>query len=177
MKRQYVFAVSGVKNSGKTHLISDLIRHFREKGMTVSVIKHDGHDFEPDVPDTDSFLVRKAGAEGVAVFSGNRMMIIKERPVASEKELIRAFPESDLIILEGFKHSEYPKIEVIRKENSRTPVCDAAWLIGIVTDLEREELPAEYQETVLYGFDQCGQLAEDLMARHAGGKSPKEVKP
>lgn len=51
MKEQRIFAVSGVKDSGKTTLISRLIPHFKRKGLSVSVIKHDGHDFIPDVPE------------------------------------------------------------------------------------------------------------------------------
>ena len=78
MKKQHVFAVSGVKNSGKTTLIERLIPLFAAENLSVSVIKHDGHDFVPDVPDTDSYRLRNAGAQGVAVFSGRRMMIIRQ---------------------------------------------------------------------------------------------------
>ena len=118
MKKQHVFAVSGVKNSGKTTLIERLIPLFAAENLSVSVIKHDGHDFVPDVPDTDSYRLRNAGAQGVAVFSGRRMMIIRQCGEISERELMRAFPDSDVIILEGFKYSEYPKIEAVRRDVS-----------------------------------------------------------
>lgn len=36
----------------------------------------------------------------------------------------RIFPEADLILLEGFKYSTYPKIEIIRKGNSAESVCN-----------------------------------------------------
>ena len=92
MKEQRIFAVSGVKDSGKTTLISRLIPHFKRKGLAVSVIKHDGHDFIPDVPGTDTYRLRSAGAQGAAVFSGSRAMVIKDDVTVSEKELIREFP-------------------------------------------------------------------------------------
>ena len=71
LKRPAVLAVSGAHNSGKTTLLEKLIPLLRARGLKVGVIKHDGHDFTPDVPGTDSFRLREAGAEGVAVFSGS----------------------------------------------------------------------------------------------------------
>ena len=67
LKRPAVLAVSGVHNSGKTTLLEKLLPVLRSRGLKVGVIKHDGHDFTPDVPGTDSYRLREAGAEGVAV--------------------------------------------------------------------------------------------------------------
>ena len=54
-KKQFILAVSGVKNSGKTTLITKLLPGLKKRGLQVAVIKHDGHDFEADVPGTDSW--------------------------------------------------------------------------------------------------------------------------
>lgn len=183
MKKQYIFAVSGVKNSGKTRLIAKLIPYFQSKGMTVSVIKHDGHDFEPDVPETDSYRLRKAGAEGVAVFSDSRMMIIKENRTPSSRksleeqvrEAVKAFPGSDVIILEGFKHSSYPKIEVLRKGNSIEPVCGAKDLMGLVTAFSPEELPEKYRNIPIFDPDECGRLAESILKYLSEGRPQAEI--
>ena len=70
LKRPAVLAVSGVHNSGKTTLLEKLLPVLRSRGLKVGVIKHDGHDFTPDVPGTDSYRLREAGAEGVAVYFG-----------------------------------------------------------------------------------------------------------
>ena len=67
LKRPAVLAVSGVHNSGKTTLLEKLLPVLCSRGLKVGVIKHDGHDFTPDVPGTDSYRLREAGAEGVAV--------------------------------------------------------------------------------------------------------------
>lgn len=45
----YIFAVCGYKNTGKTTLITKLIPVLARHGYKAAVIKHDGHDFEPDV--------------------------------------------------------------------------------------------------------------------------------
>ncbi len=129
-----VAAVSGVKNSGKTTLVEGLIRELSRRGLQVAAIKHDGHDFVPDVPGTDSYRYGAAGACGYAVFSSERVQVVRRRSVTAE-ELIAAFPEADVILLEGFKDSPWPKIEVVRSGNSSAPVCDPATLLAVATDL------------------------------------------
>lgn len=109
IKKPLFYCISGYKNSGKTTLITKLIPELIGRGYKVAVIKHDGHDFEPDVPGTDSFRHREAGAYGTAVFSGKRMMITKECTGIDETILAKAFPEADIILIEGLKHSHYPK--------------------------------------------------------------------
>ena len=59
-KGQLILAVSGVKNSGKTTLIASLLSKLKQKGLKVAVIKHDGHEFEADIPGTDTWSLRDA---------------------------------------------------------------------------------------------------------------------
>lgn len=109
-------AVSGAKDSGKTTLIERILPILVKKGLKIATIKHDGHDFEPDVPGTDSFRHRTAGAFASAVFSKRRYMVSRELEpgeAVDETVLSGLFPEADLILLEGFKASDYPKIEVV----------------------------------------------------------------
>lgn len=131
-----LIAISGIKNSGKTTLIIKLISKLTNLGYKVATIKHDGHDFEGDVEGTDSYRHKEAGAYGTAVFSKSKFMIIKEQNNISEKELIEHFKEADIILLEGFKYSKYPKLEVVRKEISKNYVSEKETLIAIATDLD-----------------------------------------
>lgn len=118
-----VLAVSGAHNSGKTTLIEALLPRLRARGVRTAVIKHDGHDFTPDVPGTDSFRLREAGAEGVAVFSSMRYLLYEAVPT-DERVLIGHFAATgyDLVLLEGFKNSSWPKIEVVRGAAGGGPV-------------------------------------------------------
>lgn len=104
-----IYAICGYKNSGKTTLITKLIPLLNEKGYKVATIKHDGHDFVGDVPDTDSYKHKKAGAYGTAVFSNYRFQIVKETQGITELDLMKFFPEADIILIEGMKNSKYPK--------------------------------------------------------------------
>ena len=107
-----ILAVSGVKNSGKTTLIQRLLPYLAESGLRVAVIKHDGHRFEADPSDTDTGRYFAAGAYAAAIFDGEKYKRIERRRV-EEKDLIAQFPEADLILLEGFKRSAWPKLEVV----------------------------------------------------------------
>ena len=123
LKRPAVLAVSGLHNSGKTTLLEKLLPALRSRGLKVGVIKHDGHDFTPDVPGTDSYRVGEAGAEVVAVYSVQRYLLTEAFRL-TEQDLLALFERHgyDLVLLEGFKDSGWPKIEVVRREISDTPV-------------------------------------------------------
>lgn len=131
---QIIFAVSGVKNSGKTTLVEKLVSTLVGKGYQVAAIKHDAHSFDADVPGRDSYRHRAAGAYGTAVFDQEKYMVIQNGQQTIEG-LIGMFPQADIIILEGAKQTAWPKIEVVRGGNSQQPVCDPATLIALATDL------------------------------------------
>lgn len=128
-----VIAICGVKNSGKTTLIENLIPRLSQKGCRVAVVKHDGHQFQPDVPGTDSHRLSQAGAAGVGIFSSSRYMVVQEHPITFH-EMLGFFPAADLILLEGGKHSAYPKIELVRSAVSAEPVCSPGALMALCTD-------------------------------------------
>ena len=88
-----------------TQFVAELVRG----GCKAAVSKDDGHDFESDVPATDTYRHQKAGAYGTAVFSDHRFLNTKEYQGITERELFAAFPEADIILIEGLKNSPYPK--------------------------------------------------------------------
>ena len=166
MERKRIVAISGVKNSGKTTLICRLLEIFKEKGLRVAVLKHDGHDFEPDVPGTDTYRQLQAGAYGTVVFSKGKYMLVKQQPQITEKELLEFFPEADLILLEGFKYSNYPKIEIVRKGNSAESVCNPKRLMAIATNLGAEEREALSipEDVPLFELDNAKSIAEFILS-------------
>lgn len=91
-KKQRILAVSGVKNFGKTILITKLLTELKKRGLEVAVIKHDGHDFQADVPDTDSWKYAQAGACGTCVFSEQKHMVIKYYRPEELGEMLSGIP-------------------------------------------------------------------------------------
>lgn len=129
-----VFAVSGIKNSGKTTLIEKLVRRLTARGLRIGVIKHDGHEFEADREGTDSYRHKQAGAENVIVYSKTKLMMIKDQPSPQLETLLSYQQDMDVIILEGMKFSDYPKLEIVRKCISKESVCKKETLLALVTD-------------------------------------------
>ncbi|MCD8301295.1 MAG: molybdopterin-guanine dinucleotide biosynthesis protein B [Clostridiales bacterium] len=161
-KKPAVFAISGIKNSGKTTMITKLIPIFNSMGLKTAAIKHDSHGFDPDVPGTDSYRHRSSGACGTAIYSDELSMIIRQESI-TEKELINAFPEADMILLEGFKWTDYPKIEIVRKGNSVEPVCDPKTLVGIATDLNTSETAAFPTQVPILNLNDPERIAQIIL--------------
>lgn len=159
-KQQKIIAVCGVKNSGKTTLLEKLVKNLTQRDIRTAVIKHDGHDFSCDVEGTDSFRMKEAGAYATAVFSKNRIFVHKSGSKETEQELIQMFPEAEVIFLEGMKDSSYPKMELIRKGISETPVSNPEGRFLIVTDQDA----VKFDEPTLE-FDQIDEIIERVLAQ------------
>lgn len=151
-----IIAISGVKNSGKTTLINKLIVKLKEKGLTIAVIKHDGHEFEPDVAGTDSYSYRKSGSDGVGIFSNGRFMIVEQRKVDLDY-MLEFFSDKDLIILEGFKDENIKKLEVIREGVSDKPYCREKNLLGYVTNCKTIKVD---EDLLLFDIDDIDAISE-----------------
>jgi len=165
MKRK-VIAVSGVKNSGKTTVLEKLVAELTARGVKTAVIKHDGHSFEPDRPGTDTYRHLTAGAVGTAVFDGEKFQVTRYAAV-TEEDLIALFPDADLILLEGFKGSSWPKVEVVRSGNSDGSVCDPSALLALVTDL-----PLSVSGVPVLGLEDTKGLTELMLEFCEGGERP-----
>ena len=135
-RRPPILAVCGVKNSGKTTFLCRLIPELNRLGLRVAVIKHDGHDFEPDRPGTDSYRLLQAGARGAAIYSHSRYQLVRFQEGIRAGQLAEAFDDVDLILLEGGKHSPYPKLELVRTPVSSRPVLPPAELLAVCTNVE-----------------------------------------
>ncbi len=123
-----VFGVAGYKNAGKTTLVVDLVRDLTRRGLRVATVKHAHHDFDIDQPGKDSHQHRSAGACEVIVASSRRwahIVELAERPEPSLDELLtHVATDVDLVLVEGFKHGDHPKLE-IRRVGSDAPLIAA----------------------------------------------------
>ncbi|MBL8580870.1 MAG: molybdopterin-guanine dinucleotide biosynthesis protein B [Rhizobiaceae bacterium] len=112
-----VFGITGWKNSGKTTLTERLVAHLVALGLRVSTVKHAHHAFDIDKAGTDSFRHRAAGASEVAIVSGQRFAImheLREEPEPELTEILARLAPCDLVLIEGYKRENHPKIEVRR---------------------------------------------------------------
>ena len=119
-------------------MIARLIPTLVSRGCSVSTLKHAHHDFDIDRPGKDSHTHRLAGATEVLVASSRRWALIHELRNAGEPSLLDLLGHLgpvDLVIIEGFKSEDHPKIEVFRPSLGkalRQP--DDPHIIGVASD-------------------------------------------
>jgi molybdopterin-guanine dinucleotide biosynthesis protein B len=112
-----IIQVIGYKNAGKTTLACALVRELTSQGQRVGTLKHDAHDFEPDIPGKDTWQHRQAGAHVTAISSPSRTAWVQEQSTSLEQLVDQmANLALDYLIIEGFKSAAYPKIILIRGE-------------------------------------------------------------
>lgn len=112
-----VLGIAGWSGSGKTTLLTELIPLLVAAGLRVSTIKHAHHEFDIDQPGKDSYRHRHAGASEVLISSAKRFALMHEHRGEAEptlEELLAKLAPVDLVLVEGFKASLHPKIEVWR---------------------------------------------------------------
>lgn len=130
-----IVSVVGWSDSGKTTLIEKLVAELKLRGYRVATIKHANHDTNCNEPGKDSWRHLQAGSEATAIASRDKVVLIK--PVTAEvtlDEIARLFGDDyDIILTEGFKKANAPKIEV-RYGGDRTPVKDIKRLVAVVSD-------------------------------------------
>ena len=132
-----VIGIIGWKNSGKTFFAQEVIKQLTQKGINVASIKRAHHDFDIDTPNTDSYLLRKAGSKQVIVSSSKRWAKITELDNKKEKELeelLRELTSTDVVIVEGFKKELHKKIEIINHSNENYLFNEIENVIAVVTD-------------------------------------------
>ena len=115
--------------TGKTTLIKSIVTILKELNYRVSVIKHAHHNFDIDKPEKDSYEIRKSGAENMLISSQKRWALVHENINNDElnlSELINILDnkENDIILVEGFKAEKFPKIELYRKQVSKSFLYD-----------------------------------------------------
>ncbi|WP_302175356.1 molybdopterin-guanine dinucleotide biosynthesis protein B [uncultured Hydrogenophaga sp.] len=118
-----VVGFAGFSGSGKTTLVEQLIPALRLRGARVSVIKHAHHSFDIDRPGKDTWRHREAGAVEVVAASPKRLVIMREYTEQAEHDvhqlLGRLTAGVDWVLVEGFKRSSLPKIEVWRQDSGQ----------------------------------------------------------
>lgn len=130
-------AFAAYSGTGKTTLIEKLIPILKGKGIRSAVIKHDGHPFEIDHEDKDSWRFARAGADIVMVSSAEQTAYI-ERGDLSLERLLDMVHDVDLILVEGYKNKALPQIGMARRETGKGFTADISRFIALVTDLEVE---------------------------------------
>ncbi|MDA1133581.1 MAG: molybdopterin-guanine dinucleotide biosynthesis protein B [Proteobacteria bacterium] len=140
LKTPYTLAIIAANSGvGKTTFIEKIIPGLLQKGLKLSVVKHAHHNFDVDQPGKDSYRLRKAGAYQTLIMNQERSALLTEfanDPDTFEKAIKKMDQNVDLIIIEGLKSLNFPKIEVYRSTTSLNKlVDDDPSIIAVVSDM------------------------------------------
>lgn len=135
-----LLTVIGKSGSGKTTLLEKLIQELSRRGYRLAVVKHHSHSgFEIDTPGKDSWRFAQAGARQVAIAAPDKFATYRKlEHELSLDEVAAEIRDVDLILVEGYKKSNKPSIEVVRQAKSAELVGSTEQRIAVASDLPLE---------------------------------------
>jgi molybdopterin-guanine dinucleotide biosynthesis protein B len=165
------FGIAGHSGMGKTTLLERLIPELTGRGLRVSLIKHSHKDIEIDRPGKDSFRLREAGCSEVLLLGRKRWALMHElrgQPEPALDYLLDRMQVCDLVLVEGFKGGDFPKLEVWRASEGKTMLWPA-WpgVIAVASDSAAASAAVPHLD-----LGDIRQVA-DFVLTHAAQRPPK----
>ena len=150
-----IICIVGRSQSGKTTLIEKLIPELKQRGYRIGTIKHSHHIFDFDKSGKDSWRHKDAGADTVIIASPGKIAMVKNDHQGTLDSLQHYFDDLDLLITEGYKKENKPKIEVVRSaRHTEALLKDDRHLVAVVTDVDlKMKIP-------VFGLDDIDHLAD-----------------
>lgn len=145
-----IFGIAGHSGMGKTTLLERLVPAIAARGLVVSLIKHSHKNIDIDRPGKDSYRLRESGCKEVLLLGNDRWALMHELRSAPEPSLdylLDRMQDCDLVLIEGFKNGNFPKLEVWRASVG-SPTLWPKWpdIVAIASDTPRPA-PAQPIET------------------------------
>ena len=133
-----IFGIAGHSGMGKTSLLERLVPAIASRGLVVSLIKHSHKNIDIDRPGKDSYRLRESGCKEVLLLGNDRWALMHELRGAEEPALdylLDRMQHCDLVLIEGFKGGDFPKLEVWRASAGRQTLWpDWPGIVAIASD-------------------------------------------
>ena len=131
-----IISIVGKSGSGKTTLLERLISELKQRGYKVAIVKHSHHADDLDTASKDTWRFTKAGSELSAINSLDHLAIYRHIDHYFDPQEISSFVhwDYDIILTEGYKRGDRPKIEVSRRERGSELLCTKDELVAIAAD-------------------------------------------
>lgn len=170
-----VIGVIGLKNSGKTTLICDILKEIKKNNnINIAIIKHSSHDVKIDKEGTDSYKFKKYA--NISIISDvNRTIFFYDKMDLNE---ILSKLDSQLVIIEGFKEQlkklNIPKIVMI-KDGEGSELIDSHTLMVIkdmeynIGDVVKNVLEKSIVPTYNLNCGHCGYICKEFVEKVVKG--------
>ncbi|MCX6558742.1 MAG: molybdopterin-guanine dinucleotide biosynthesis protein B [Candidatus Aminicenantes bacterium] len=130
-----IFSIAGWSGSGKTLLITRLIKSLKARQRRVVAVKNapDAYALQPEAKDTAQFL--HAGADEVFLIAGNELLRMSRinAPQDLLEDLKSRLFEDDIVLMEGLYQPGIPVIEVddaSRPQAQKFPLANLAAIVS-----------------------------------------------
>ncbi len=160
-----ILSLVGYSDSGKTTLLVKIVTALKKRGYRIGTIKHDTHGFQIDYPGKDSYKHFQAGSDATMILSSTKLALVKRLTQSTSLDRIvrHYFADMDLVLTEGFKHDNKPKIEILRGKHIQTPLClPKDKLIALVTN---KPIGKEYDKIPKFKPDDIKQITDFIERR------------
>jgi len=133
--------VASNSGAGKTTLLEGVVKELKGKGYRVGVVKHSIHNAGLDREGSDSWRISKAGADVTVLAAGDQVAVVRNvDDLSMDTVLKEASSHTDIVLLEGFRGMDVPKIEVFRSGHSKMLHCrdldePDAFLAAVASDI------------------------------------------
>ncbi|MDM8537360.1 molybdopterin-guanine dinucleotide biosynthesis protein B [Desulfobacterales bacterium HSG17] len=172
-----IISFVGKSGSGKTTLLEKLIPELKSRGYRTGIVKHTHHEVEMDKKGKDSARHKEAGAEMVILAGLRQFSMVRDMPDNTLESLEIYFKDLDIVITEGFKKEDKPKIEVFRLETHKTPLYNGSKdFIAIVTDADinvdirpdlKPDLNSDFNPGIpVFGLNDIKELADFIESKY-----------
>jgi molybdopterin-guanine dinucleotide biosynthesis protein B len=168
-----IVSIVGRSGAGRTTLLEKLIPELKRRGYRVATVKHHAHPgFEIDQPGKDTWRHAQAGSDQVIIAAPDRVAAVRyvDHALTLDEIVSTLIHDVDVILTEGYRGANRPKIEVVRAARSSEPICAPEELLAVASDVA---LPLDVPR---FDLDDAAGLADLIAARFltpaCGSKKP-----
>jgi molybdopterin-guanine dinucleotide biosynthesis protein B len=164
-----ICVVSRTKGRWKTALIERLTQRLTDEGLKVATIKHISGSF--DTPKRDTWRHLESGAVMTVASTPNEIVTLtrtKNPPL--KKALDAIYVKPDIILVEGYKKSDYPKILCANTaEEAQAALKELSNIVmvsgSISSNVEEKELfESEFPDIQVNGFVETLSALKEMLA-------------
>ena len=132
-----ILQVVGYQNSGKTTVMANLIEEGSRHRWRIASLKHHGHGGVPYIQESnkDSSRHRRAGAMVSGIEGGGMLQITGDKLQWSLEEILSVYQlfSIDIILIEGYKQANYPKILTVKGEEELKLIEQVQDVVAVIS--------------------------------------------
>lgn len=158
-----IVSIVGKSGSGKTRIVEELIREFKQRGYRVGTIKHHSHgDFEIDITGKDSWRHARAGSDLVVISSPSKLAMIKRmKEEASLDQIVAQLMQKiDIVLTDGYNREKRPRVIVAQSKEDLKLFSKGCEVVGLVSDQIQSE-----SKFPVFTFQEISKLASLIERR------------